>query len=283
MSFPFEYRGRSFVVQGKVRMARALRRSDWLSDLPQLAGKSLPMALRERAAAEWLEDARMEHASIASFARFTLELLAVGAPSDLVIESQLAGLDEIEHARLCFALASRYAGADLGPAALSMIDVTPAASLRDSVLSAVLEGCIGETLAAARASAALEGARDQTTRTVLTKIAEDEAHHAELSYRYVAWALTREPALAADIQELVTRESSRLSSSSANSMVPVPRVDVLEPALTLLGRLSEARGRETHDRTFAQVILPCIARLLESHASAVQAGSGRGYYAGHVA
>jgi hypothetical protein len=267
MSFPF-------VIQGKARLARAMRRSDWLSALPELSGKSLPIALRERAAAEWLEDARMEHASVAAFARFTLELLAFGAPADLVTESQLAGLDEIDHARLCFGLASRYAGAELGPAALSMSGVAPAATLRESVLSAVLEGCIGETLAAARAQAALEVARDQATRTVLGKIAEDETRHAELAYRYVAWALTREPNLASEIQELVRRESGLLSARAEAE--PVAKVDVLEPALSLLGRLSAARGRATHVSTFAQVILPCIARLLESHQNAVEDGGTRG-------
>jgi hypothetical protein len=270
--------GRPFVIEGKVRTARAMRRDDWLSGLPELAGKSLPVALRERAAAEWLEDARMEHASVAAFARFTLELLAFGAPADLVTESQLAGLDEVDHARLCFALASRYAGADLGPTALSMAQVAPASSLRESVLSAVIEGCIGETLAAARARAALESARDQATRSVLAKIAEDEARHAELAYRYVAWALTREPQLASDIQELVTRESGLLASG-VNSKVSGPQVDMLEPALTLLGRLSPARGNATHASTFAQVILPCITSLLENHANALADGATRGYAA----
>jgi hypothetical protein len=265
--------GRPFVVQGKARMARALRRSDWRSPLPDLAGKGLPMPLRERAAAEWLEDARMEHASVAAFARFTLELLAFGAPADLVTESQLAGLDEIEHARLCFALASRYAGADLGPAALPMSNVAPATSLRESVLSAVLEGCIGEALAAARANAALEGARDQAARTVLGKIAEDETRHAELAYRYVAWALTREPSLAEDIRELVRRESGLLSLEAHTLDGPF---DVLEPALTLLGRLSPSRGRQCHDAAYAQVIWPCIDSLLAAHAEAMAEGSARG-------
>lgn len=266
--------GRPFIIQGKARMARAMRRNDWLCMLPDVAGRALPMALRERAAAEWLDDARMEHASVAAFARFTLELLAFGAPADLVGESQLAGLDEIEHARMCFALASRYAGADLGPAPLSMQAVAPAATLRESVLSAVIEGCIGETLAAARAQAALEFARDQATRTVLAKIADDETRHAELAYRYVAWALTREPNLASDIHELVRRESCLLSAR-ADSLAPKP--DVLEPALALLGRLSSARGGAVHDSTFAQVILPCIARLLEAHSEALSAGGTRAY------
>jgi hypothetical protein len=47
----------------------------------------------------------MEHASVAAFARFTLDLLALGAPADLVQSAQQALGDEIAHAELCFGLA----------------------------------------------------------------------------------------------------------------------------------------------------------------------------------
>lgn len=53
----------------------------------------------------WTTAARAEHASVASFARFTLQLLHLGAPADLVADAQQAGLDEVRHARLCFGVA----------------------------------------------------------------------------------------------------------------------------------------------------------------------------------
>ena len=53
----------------------------------------------------WTADALLEHASVASFSRLSLALLAVGAPADLVALAHRAALDEIRHARLCFALA----------------------------------------------------------------------------------------------------------------------------------------------------------------------------------
>ena len=43
----------------------------------------------------------------------TLELLAVGAPPNLLAGAQQAGLDEIRHAQACVGLASRYAGRPL--------------------------------------------------------------------------------------------------------------------------------------------------------------------------
>ena len=60
-------------------------------------------------AEHWTQEAAFEHASIASFARLTLDLLSVGAPPDL-LDAARATLDEIEHARITFALATATAG-----------------------------------------------------------------------------------------------------------------------------------------------------------------------------
>src|SRR6185503_716009 len=105
-------------------------------------------------------DAQLEHASIASFARFVLVLLAVGAPADLVAGAQQALADEVEHARACFSLASRFAETPLGPAPLRIDGALEAPTLARAAADAVVEGCIGETLAAAQAAAQLEVAVD---------------------------------------------------------------------------------------------------------------------------
>ena len=136
---------------------------------------------------------------IASFARFTLDLLAFGADSELVELAQRAGLDEIAHAKLCFGLAERYDGQVSGPAALDLHGVQPAATLRAAARAAFVEGCIGETQAALLARAALAHATDTGARAALERIADDEARHAELAYRFVAFALQREPDLRADL------------------------------------------------------------------------------------
>ena len=48
---------------------------------------------------QWLRQAEEEHASVASFARHTLQLMSFGAPSELLKESQRASVDEIKHAK----------------------------------------------------------------------------------------------------------------------------------------------------------------------------------------
>ena len=56
-------------------------------------------------AEEWIENARSEHASVPAFSRLSLTLMSLGAPARLVEGAHRAALEEIEHARLAFALA----------------------------------------------------------------------------------------------------------------------------------------------------------------------------------
>jgi hypothetical protein len=180
--------GRPFLVDGRARRADLCARKDWKSrKRPDVRG--LGVDVRRALAAAWLEDARLEHASVAAFARLTLELLAFGAPAELVVLSQRASLDEVAHARDCFALASAYAGVPIGPGLLELEHAGIASSLVELAVNTVKEGCIGETLASLIASAQLARATDPRVCAVLERIARDEARHAELAWKVVRWAI----------------------------------------------------------------------------------------------
>lgn len=116
--------GRPFVIGGSARQSAVVGRTDWLrGGNCQTDDAPLNAAARAALASAWVSDALMEHPSIASFARFTLELLASGAPAHLVLGAQRAGLDEVANAKACFALASRFAGQGLGPTELATGDL----------------------------------------------------------------------------------------------------------------------------------------------------------------
>ena len=83
-----------------------------------------------RLAAAWLEIAQLEHASIAAFASLSLRLLAAGAPAELVTASHRAALDEVEHARIAFELASVYGGRRVGPGRFDAATRAPVAGSR---------------------------------------------------------------------------------------------------------------------------------------------------------
>lgn len=173
--------GRPFLVNGQARVG-AVRGSS-------------PRARRSALADAWLEDARLEHASIAAFARLSLQLLSLGAPAELVEEAQLASLDELRHAEFCFAMASHHAGEELGPGPLAVRGALDDLSLAGLIESNLLEGCIGETLAAERLRCRAGLCVAPELSDALLRMAEDETRHAELAFRIFAWCREQAPQL----------------------------------------------------------------------------------------
>ena len=180
--------GRPFVVDGVLRLAPRTAREDWRATASPET-RMLPVAVRAELARRWAEIGRMEHASVAAFARFVLQLLALGAPHDLIADAQRAIADEATHARLAFGLASAYGGQAIGPGPIDVDGCLDDMSVASFVIGTFVEGCVGETMAAIEALETLDHARDPAVRQVLETIARDEMRHAELAWRTVAWAL----------------------------------------------------------------------------------------------
>ncbi len=247
--------GRAFVVDGQQRLAEVTTRYDWF-DLPIGEHLALDPTTRTALTDAWREDARMEHASVASFARFTLELLALGAPPDLVADAQRAALDEVDHAKLCFAQASRFAQRALGPAQLDVGGATGSRSLPEVAAAALVEGAIGETLAAMLAREQLLGATDRPVQDALLRIAIDEENHAELAWRFVHWALTQggEP-----VRQAIARAAAGALENPPTAVVPA---GVDEKAWHQFGRLTESDANAVVQRATRDVIEPCLAVLL---------------------
>lgn len=246
--------GRPLVVEGLARIAPVAVGRDWLAGIPACA--DLDAQTRSALRDAWTRDALLEHASIASFATFTLELLAVGAPPQLLQASQAAAADEIEHAGLTFAIASAYSDVPLGPGRLDLTGLAPASDLATIAAACVRDGCVNETIASAVAAAQAAHARDPEVRATLERIAEDEARHAELAWRFVRWALGR-----GDV-----RVRGAVAEAFDRSIVDVsPKMPdgIDETTWNAHGRLTATEHarvvREVHD----QVIGPCRQRLLE--------------------
>jgi hypothetical protein len=180
--------GRPFLVRGEARVA---------SVAGGRGARTSPIA------EAWLEDALMEHASIAAFARLSLQLLALGAPADLVQRAQLASLDELRHSDYCFAMASRHAGVALGPGPIAVQGALDDVSLTSLVESNLVEGCIGEALAAERLRCRAKLCVEPQLKAALLRIADDETRHAELAYGILAWCRSQAPELTRSVVERV--------------------------------------------------------------------------------
>jgi hypothetical protein len=258
--------GRPFLVGGAARVARLVRRSDWCSALsPRIEG--LPAESRRELAETWAHVALMEHASVAAFARFALELLSLGAPASLIEAAHAALGDETAHARDAFALASAYGGAPLGPGDFEGVtEALAGRSGEDIVLTAILEGCIGETVAAAEAAEALARATDGAVREALAKVAADEARHATLAWQFVRWVLAKDPA-GLRVTALAGLRAA-VDAELAAAEPPGPSRDVA-PALAAHGYVDDALRREIRHRVMMDVVAPC-ARALAGRARTQQ-------------
>lgn len=247
--------GRPFIVQGDDRKATLISRTDWLTtnvcpDLNRLSvGECTALAQY------WQAVGLMEHASIAAFARFALELMGQGAPPELIEGAQQAMADETRHAKLAFALASRYANQDLGPGRLDLTGAGPSSSLAEMVHTAILEGAVGETIAAMEAAEALERASDPAVRQVLTQVVADETNHAQLAWNFLRWALQQDVSLGHSMRQAFD------ALYRASQCEPITSVSSALPAH---GLLSAALRREIRNRALVDVILPCAAVLCQS-------------------
>lgn len=246
--------GRPLLVGGNERAA-SLGSGDW-KGIGQLDTTTLPADLKRRLTDEWARDALFEHASVASFSRFSLHLMAVAAPPDLLHDAHRAAIDEVKHARMCFALASAYAGEPLGPGALPLEgDILGSLDLTSIVLATVHEGCIGETLASLEASTVLEIAEEPAVKEVLEHIAEDEGRHAELAWRFVKWALPRG---GDDLRRAVRRAFDEAIASA-----PPERSDDEESKqLARHGRLTQLGRLRCRREGLIEVIGPASQALL---------------------
>jgi hypothetical protein len=243
----FEYcSGRPLVEGSEVLAAPAVGRTDW-------ADLACPVAspIAEALANAWLADAAAEHASVAAFSRVAVELMAVGAPPQLIDDTLRAAQDEVRHAQACYGMASRFTPAVHGPGPL------PAATPRSPTLvqvavDAFLEGCVGETTAALVAERGAALATDSHTQQVLTAIAADETDHAALAWQTVKWALELG---GAEVAGALRRAFSDLPPATFE---PTPN----HPHWAAYGRLDQAQLSAAAADARREIVAPMLRQLL---------------------
>lgn len=250
--------GRPFLVDGETRVAPCVARSDWYSASPEraMASGDLEPELRAALLEGWTAQALMEHASVAAFARFALQLASLGAPPELLTRTATAMLDEIRHARACFELARRFSDRELGPGPLPVAGALGASDWGSILTDCILEGCIGETVAAIEAAEALSHCKDAAASQVLGQIVSEESQHAELAWQFLAWSLREGPAGLREQAAAVFRAE-----------LERPAAPVLESErdqqLLRHGLLSSALRQALRARVLREVIAPSVEALFE--------------------
>jgi len=223
----------------------------------KLRSEALPESARRAIVEHWTRSAQMEHASVATFSYFSLQLLAVGAPPSLIEDAHRAALDEIKHAELCFSLATTYAGHAIGPRPLAIDErALTGCDLQSVVVGSVENGCVSETIAALEAEAAAALAHDDAVRAVQLRICDDESRHAELAWRFVRWAakIGGAPVRAA-LHAAFERSLERLEGVASHESTHEHRLEAH-------GILSEHRKQTVRAEVMNEVIRPVLAELV---------------------
>ncbi len=215
---------------------------------PLLSSAALSSASDPARAAAWAQAGSGEHASVAAFARLSLQLMALGAPSSLLREVHQAALEEVQHAERCWELARLFGGAEVTPGPFPF-QTSPQANvdLGELAAGAVREGCLAETLGAHVLAVAAERAPEPAVRAALLSIAEEEARHAVLSFRLVAWALR-------------SGGTNVMASVHAAFTAPWPSVDVHE--LALRSNVDVAYLAAAAEQGINEVLIPAAERVL---------------------
>jgi hypothetical protein len=251
------FAARPFMVEGERRVAKVVESSTWEAPHARLQPdvSSLTLEQREKLAAAWLADALDEHAAVAAFARFTLQLLSLGAPPELLRAAHRASLDEVAHAELCFGLASAYADRPLSAGPLDTTDAVTRANRETAVLDTIREGCIGETINAMVLLTAADRCADPVVTNVLQRIATDEMRHAGLAWRFVRWALQGHDELRAPVRD---------AFDEAIASVTAPSSGRSEPSwMARYGRVTPSERAKIAAECTHSVIAPCAEALLE--------------------
>jgi hypothetical protein len=253
-----DWSGRPYVVRNDEPpvVAPLIGTIDWADPKIDPDTSALSEIERAQLAAHWSREAVAEHASVASFGRFAMELLAADAPSDLIAAAHQAAIEEIRHAKLCFALARAYAGRDIRPGAFPFGGAVPLRAHDALIGATIAEGCVNETIASLIAHERLVECRDPAVRHVLSVIAEDEAGHAELAWRCLQWLVDRG-----------TQSSRDLARGAFSIGHPDAAGDVLHgegpltKAVAAHGLVASRRIDRVREIAFRSVVLPNAAAL----------------------
>lgn len=194
-------RGRQIRVRGRILLPPVVQGDAWTgAGIHSSTGATVVdidhLPTRDALAAQWRENGRTEHASVAAFARLTLDLIALGAPPELVADANRDALDEIRHAELCFGLAwaidGRVESPGAFPAAARARTLSRARTLAlaELAVDSLVDGALHEGVSARIIAKLARRCEAPAIQSILKEIAADEGRHAHHGWDVVRWCLS---------------------------------------------------------------------------------------------
>jgi hypothetical protein len=126
----------------------------------------------------------------------TLDLMAVGAPPELVAAAQRDALDEVRHAAACFAIARDIDGLVESPSPFPdararrfLFTAARSIALTQIAIDALADGVLNEGIAARLLAQLAKNCDVPALSSILRDMAADESRHAAHSWDIVAWCV----------------------------------------------------------------------------------------------
>lgn len=203
----------------------------------------------------WTDAGLAAHAAFSAQAEFAVHLLRLGAPASLLHGSARALLDETVLAAACLELAQRHGAERL------RLTVTPRRNdgahieRAELVLSTLRRGCIAATVESSCAREALEHCTDPEARELLQQLQHTRARSAQLSWRFLSWALRDTgPGLADQVRVLVL--------TAFGSQPSALELSTHQRQLLRHGVLTHEQRRGIEQRVLRDIVLPCMENAL---------------------
>lgn len=191
----------------------------WLAS--PLAPLPVPERVRGPLGAEWRDNARKEHASVAAFSHLALDLMAVGAPPHLISASHEDALDEVRHAATCFEIARSLDGVAESPAPFPdaraqkrLFTISRKVALTQIALDALVDGVLNEGIAARLLAQLAARCSLPVLAPLLRGMAADESRHAAHSWEIIEWCLQEGGDFVATALESASRSLPRTVCSA---------------------------------------------------------------------
>ncbi len=264
---PFVIEGRPLLDEQQDELiASLIEGRGWIKTNQADIGKfiSLPTNMKAKLIEYWKESARLEHSSVASFARVTLELMALGAPANLLLATQEAAADEIKHAQSALEIVSALGGETLEFGRFPTDQVTLRRDRDEIIISMICEACLGETMGVCEAQAMLEQVRYDQGPNILVNhlqmVVNDESRHATLAWQTLKWLLEGDQPSQSELEHRYTLIlDSTMVQLSKYFLHNSDQNDSSEGAFGLLSSKSRCQLRFA---ALVDIILPALVTLM---------------------
>jgi len=158
-----------------------------LPDDPSAA--ALAPERREAIARHWRGRSEAELSTAAVFTQVARALLEIGAAPEVLVLAARGPSDEVQHARLCHAIAELYAGRALTFPSAALADPVQfgdASPRINRLLLAVHHSCLNEGIAAAYLQENLRRSAAPAASAVIRSLLRDDVDHARIGWAHLA-------------------------------------------------------------------------------------------------